>query len=125
MVNEIDYGLTSGLHSLDRDELALWLDRIEAGNLYVNRGITGAIVRRQPFGGWKRSAIGAGTKAGGPNYLYGLGDWDDAPIASAPRAPHARAAALLSAAERSGVDGAELAWLRAALGAGETWLVKP
>ena len=52
-----------------------WLDRVEAGNLYVNRGITGAIVQRQPFGGWKRSAVGAGAKAGGPNYLFGLGDW--------------------------------------------------
>jgi RHH-type proline utilization regulon transcriptional repressor/proline dehydrogenase/delta 1-pyrroline-5-carboxylate dehydrogenase len=73
--NAVDYGLTSGLHSLDAAELAEWLDTIEAGNLYVNRGITGAIVQRQPFGGWKRSAVGAGTKAGGPNYLYGLGSW--------------------------------------------------
>ena len=72
-VNEVDYGLTSGLHTLDRSELATWLDGIEAGNLYVNRGITGAIVRRQPFGGWKRSAIGSTTKAGGPSYLLGLG----------------------------------------------------
>ena len=51
------------------------LDRVEAGNLYVNRGITGAIVQRQPFGGWKRSSVGAGAKAGGPNYLIGLGAW--------------------------------------------------
>ncbi|MGB4779177.1 bifunctional proline dehydrogenase/L-glutamate gamma-semialdehyde dehydrogenase, partial [Microbacterium sp.] len=86
IVNEIDYGLTSGLHSLDRDELATWLGRVEAGNLYVNRGITGAIVRRQPFGGWKKSAIGAGTKAGGPSYLFGLGDWVDAPVAAPSRA---------------------------------------
>jgi RHH-type proline utilization regulon transcriptional repressor/proline dehydrogenase/delta 1-pyrroline-5-carboxylate dehydrogenase len=74
--NAIEYGLTSGLHSLDADELALWLDTVEAGNLYVNRGITGAIVQRQPFGGWKRSSVGAGTKAGGPNYLMGLGSWE-------------------------------------------------
>ncbi|WP_157001010.1 proline dehydrogenase family protein [Agromyces laixinhei] len=73
--NAVDYGLTAGLHSLDPDELATWLDRVEAGNLYVNRGITGAIVQRQPFGGWKRSAVGAGAKAGGPNYLFGLGEW--------------------------------------------------
>ena len=73
-VNAVDYGLTSGLHTLDADELALWLDSVEAGNLYVNRGITGAIVRRQPFGGWKRSAIGSTTKAGGPSYLLGLGE---------------------------------------------------
>ncbi len=73
--NAVEYGLTAGLHSLDSDELALWLDTVEAGNLYVNRGITGAIVRRQPFGGWKRSSVGAGAKAGGPNYLLGLGSW--------------------------------------------------
>ncbi|WP_026851850.1 bifunctional proline dehydrogenase/L-glutamate gamma-semialdehyde dehydrogenase [Glaciibacter superstes] len=73
--NAVDYGLTAGLHSLDADELDEWLGSVEAGNLYVNRGITGAIVRRQPFGGWKRSSVGAGTKAGGPNYLFGLGNW--------------------------------------------------
>jgi RHH-type proline utilization regulon transcriptional repressor/proline dehydrogenase/delta 1-pyrroline-5-carboxylate dehydrogenase len=82
IVNEIEYGLTSGLQSLDRDELRLWLSTVEAGNLYVNRGITGAIVRRQPFGGWKKSAIGMGSKAGGPNYLFGLVDWEDDPISS-------------------------------------------
>ena len=49
MQNQVDYGLTAGLHSLDRDEISIWLDRAQAGNLYVNRGITGAIVRRQPF----------------------------------------------------------------------------
>jgi RHH-type proline utilization regulon transcriptional repressor/proline dehydrogenase/delta 1-pyrroline-5-carboxylate dehydrogenase len=79
MQNQVDYGLTAGLHSLDGDEISLWLDRAQAGNLYVNRGITGAIVRRQPFGGWKRSAVGAGTKAGGPNYLVGLSDWTSTP----------------------------------------------
>lgn len=73
--NQIDYGLTAGLHSLNTEELGLWLDTMQAGNLYVNRGITGAIVQRQPFGGWKKSAVGAGTKAGGPNYLVGLGEW--------------------------------------------------
>ncbi|MDP9999284.1 bifunctional proline dehydrogenase/L-glutamate gamma-semialdehyde dehydrogenase [Pseudarthrobacter sulfonivorans] len=87
--NQIEYGLTAGLHSLNPDELGTWLDSIQAGNLYVNRGITGAIVQRQPFGGWKKSAVGAGTKAGGPNYLAGLGDWTskagtaDAPITNA------------------------------------------
>ncbi|MEV8337196.1 proline dehydrogenase family protein [Leucobacter sp. NPDC077196] len=116
IVNDIEYGLTSGLHSLDRDELDRWLARIEAGNLYVNRGITGAIVRRQPFGGWKKSAIGAGTKAGGPSYLFGLGDWVDAPAIAPLRAPLSAAARLLTAAEQSGFDSANLAWLRAALG---------
>jgi RHH-type proline utilization regulon transcriptional repressor/proline dehydrogenase/delta 1-pyrroline-5-carboxylate dehydrogenase len=73
--NASAYGLTAGLHSLDTTEVATWLDGVEAGNLYVNRGITGAVVRRQPFGGWKRSTVGAGTKAGGPNYLMTLGSW--------------------------------------------------
>ncbi|MGP9500788.1 bifunctional proline dehydrogenase/L-glutamate gamma-semialdehyde dehydrogenase [Specibacter sp. AOP5-B1-6] len=105
MVNRIEYGLTSGLHSLDSAEIGLWLDTVEAGNLYVNRGITGAIVQRQPFGGWKKSAVGAGTKAGGPNYLAGLGSWLPAEsTATAPLGDNARklltAAASLSDAEQ-------------------------
>ncbi|MFC7942207.1 proline dehydrogenase family protein [Microbacterium oxydans] len=75
MQNAVAYGLTAGLHTQDPEELSYWLDRVQAGNLYVNRGITGAIVQRQPFGGWKRSSVGAGAKAGGPNYLIGLGSW--------------------------------------------------
>ncbi|CAN5543013.1 bifunctional proline dehydrogenase/L-glutamate gamma-semialdehyde dehydrogenase [soil metagenome] len=69
------YGLTAGIHSLDAAEIAQWVDGVQAGNLSVNRGITGAVVRRQPFGGWKRSTVGASAKAGGPNYLLTLGDW--------------------------------------------------
>ncbi|MCU1482586.1 MAG: 1-pyrroline-5-carboxylate dehydrogenase [Subtercola sp.] len=75
LVNDVDYGLTSGLHSLEPVEISRWLSTVHSGNLYVNRGITGAVVRRQPFGGWKKSSVGAGTKAGGPNYLVGLGTW--------------------------------------------------
>ncbi|WP_347754396.1 bifunctional proline dehydrogenase/L-glutamate gamma-semialdehyde dehydrogenase [Agrococcus sp. ProA11] len=75
LVNDVDYGLTSGIHSLDPAEIGTWLETIEAGNLYVNRGITGAIVQRQPFGGWKRSVVGPTTKAGGPSYLMPLVDW--------------------------------------------------
>ena len=77
--NEVAYGLTAGLHSLDPDEGKQWLAGVESGNLYVNRGITGAIVRRQPFGGWKRSSVGPGAKAGGPNYVIALGNWRRAP----------------------------------------------
>ncbi|MFC7279366.1 bifunctional proline dehydrogenase/L-glutamate gamma-semialdehyde dehydrogenase [Paractinoplanes rhizophilus] len=111
LVNEVDYGLTSGLHSLDPAEVRRWLDRVEAGNLYVNRGITGAIVRRQPFGGWKRSAVGPGTKAGGPNYLVGLTGWQTAPAtagaevgSTAVRSLLAAARSVLSEAEMSGVE---------------------
>ena len=74
MQNGTAYGLTAGLHSLDEDEIAWWTQHVEAGNLYVNRGITGAIVQRQPFGGWKHSSIGQTSKAGGPNYLVHLMD---------------------------------------------------
>ncbi|WP_175316894.1 bifunctional proline dehydrogenase/L-glutamate gamma-semialdehyde dehydrogenase [Pseudarthrobacter sp. C4D7] len=88
--NQIEYGLTAGLHSLNSEELGTWLDTIQAGNLYINRGITGAIVQRQPFGGWKKSAVGAGTKAGGPNYLAGLGDW--LPAEASAKSPVANAA---------------------------------
>lgn len=56
-VNSLDYGLTSGLQSLDEGEQKLWKDSIMAGNLYINRGITGAIVNRQPFGGMKLSGF--------------------------------------------------------------------
>ena len=67
--NEVDYGLTAGIHTLDESEIAEWKEKVQAGNLYINRGITGAIVQRQPFGGWKKSSIGPGAKAGGPNYV--------------------------------------------------------
>jgi RHH-type proline utilization regulon transcriptional repressor/proline dehydrogenase/delta 1-pyrroline-5-carboxylate dehydrogenase len=73
--NGTPFGLTSGLHTLDDREVARWVDRLEAGNLYVNRPITGAIVGRQPFGGWKASSVGPGAKAGGPNYVLQLARW--------------------------------------------------
>lgn len=73
--NASAYGLTAGLHTLDPEELRVWLANVQAGNLYVNRGITGAVVRRQPFGGWKKSSVGTGAKAGGPNYLIQFGSW--------------------------------------------------
>lgn len=69
LANGTPYGLTSGLQSLDEREHNYWLEKIEAGNLYINRSITGAIVRRQPFGGCKASSFGHGAKAGGPNYV--------------------------------------------------------
>jgi len=117
MVNAVDYGLTSGLHSLDGAEVQRWMARIEAGNLYVNRAITGAIVQRQPFGGWRRSAVGTGTKAGGPHYVAGLGRWVDAAPASPGGADDALAVELLEAAQHRGADAESVAWLRAALAA--------
>jgi RHH-type proline utilization regulon transcriptional repressor/proline dehydrogenase/delta 1-pyrroline-5-carboxylate dehydrogenase len=72
LANDQPFGLTSGIQSLDDREVTRWLERIEAGTLYVNRHITGAIVGRQPFGGWKASSVGPGAKAGGPNYVLQL-----------------------------------------------------
>jgi RHH-type proline utilization regulon transcriptional repressor/proline dehydrogenase/delta 1-pyrroline-5-carboxylate dehydrogenase len=72
LVNGTPYGLTAGLESLDASEHAAFLERARAGNLYVNRPITGAVVGRQPFGGMKASSFGPGFKAGGPNTLLGL-----------------------------------------------------
>lgn len=69
LVNQTGYGLTSALESLDDREQAEWKAGIRAGNLYINRGTTGAIVLRQPFGGMGKSAFGPGLKAGGPNYV--------------------------------------------------------
>ncbi|MEJ2037752.1 MAG: bifunctional proline dehydrogenase/L-glutamate gamma-semialdehyde dehydrogenase [Desulfosarcinaceae bacterium] len=69
LANQTGYGLTSGIESLDPREIAQWKAGIRAGNLYVNRGTTGAITLRQPFGGMGKSAIGPAIKAGSPNYV--------------------------------------------------------
>lgn len=77
IANSVEYGLTAGIHSLDFAEVGYWRNNIQAGNLYVNRTTTGAIVERQPFGGMKRSSVGWGLKAGGKNYLLGFGGFKD------------------------------------------------
>ncbi len=69
IVNATGFGLTSGLESLDDREQQIWQEGIRAGNLYINRSTTGAIVLRQPFGGLGKSAFGPGIKTGGPNYV--------------------------------------------------------
>lgn len=69
LVNQTGYGLTSGLESLDEREWDYWRSHIRAGNLYINRVTTGAVVLRQPFGGMAKSVFGPGMKAGGPNYV--------------------------------------------------------
>lgn len=75
MQNESNFGLTAGIQSMSESECAAWIEGIQAGNIYVNRGITGAIVSRQPFGGWKRSSVGPTSKAGGPNYVNIFRNW--------------------------------------------------
>ena len=77
IANSVEYGLTAGIQSLDFAEVGYWRKHIQAGNLYVNRTTTGAIVERQPFGGMKRSSVGWGLKAGGKNYLLGFGVFKD------------------------------------------------
>ncbi len=76
--NSSAFGLTGGLWSLDPRHHRAWLERVDVGNAYVNRAITGAIVGRQPFGGWKRSVVGPGAKTGGPNYVAQLTHLTDA-----------------------------------------------
>jgi RHH-type proline utilization regulon transcriptional repressor/proline dehydrogenase/delta 1-pyrroline-5-carboxylate dehydrogenase len=66
-VNATGYGLTFGMHSRIDSRIAQVAERIRAGNVYVNRGMTGAIVGVQPFGG--EGLSGTGPKAGGPHYL--------------------------------------------------------
>ena len=66
-INATGYGLTFGLHSRIDDRVQYITDRIEAGNIYVNRNQIGAVVGSQPFGG--EGLSGTGPKAGGPNYL--------------------------------------------------------
>ena len=82
LVNQTGFGLTSGLESLDEREQDIWLQGIRAGNLYLNRVTTGAVVQRQPFGGMGKSAFGPGIKAGGPNYVAQLMDFSEASGAS-------------------------------------------
>jgi RHH-type proline utilization regulon transcriptional repressor/proline dehydrogenase/delta 1-pyrroline-5-carboxylate dehydrogenase len=65
--NGTNYALTGGLYSRTPSHIAQAQADFEVGNLYINRNITGAIVARQPFGGFKLS--GVGSKAGGPDYL--------------------------------------------------------
>lgn len=113
--NATRFGLTGGIHSLDEDEIDTWLERVEVGNAYVNRGITGAIVRRQPFGGWKDSSVGPGAKAGGPNYVASLGEWVEEALPVLRRAAVPRVAALAERLAPLAGSEAEREWFRAAL----------
>ena len=67
IANDSDYALTGGLYSRSPVRIRRAMAEFAVGNLYINRGITGAMVRRQPFGGFRLSGIG--SKAGGPDYL--------------------------------------------------------
>ena len=67
IANGVRYALTGGLISRSPATIERVRREFRVGNLYINRGITGALVERQPFGGFKMS--GVGSKAGGPDYL--------------------------------------------------------
>jgi RHH-type proline utilization regulon transcriptional repressor/proline dehydrogenase/delta 1-pyrroline-5-carboxylate dehydrogenase len=82
LANQTGYGLTSGLETLDVREQERWKSKIRAGNLYINRGTTGAVVLRQPFGGMGKSSLGAGIKVGGPNYVTQFMDFEETMIPS-------------------------------------------
>ncbi|MBI5742895.1 MAG: L-glutamate gamma-semialdehyde dehydrogenase [Candidatus Niyogibacteria bacterium] len=70
VANDSEYHLTGGIYSRTEEHLALARRELRVGNLYINRGVTGAVVGRQPFGGF--GASGTGPKAGGPDYLVPL-----------------------------------------------------
>ncbi|MFM8434942.1 MAG: aldehyde dehydrogenase family protein, partial [Planctomycetia bacterium] len=114
LVNQTGYGLTSGLESLDEREWDYWKRHIRAGNLYINRVTTGAIVLRQPFGGMGKSAVGPGLKAGGPNYVAAFMDFHDTTGGPPPAAWAIESADLASLLARL-PDDAEGRRLRAAL----------
>ena len=86
-VNAAGYGLTFGLHTRIDDRVQHLVDRVRAGNIYVNRNQIGAVVGSQPFGG--EGASGTGPKAGGPHYLRRLttGDAGDTAAGGAPAGP--------------------------------------
>ncbi len=67
LANSTKFALTGGVFSRSPHHLEQACRDFRVGNLYLNRGITGALVERQPFGGFKMSGIG--SKAGGPDYL--------------------------------------------------------
>jgi RHH-type proline utilization regulon transcriptional repressor/proline dehydrogenase/delta 1-pyrroline-5-carboxylate dehydrogenase len=67
LANDTDYALTAGIFSRSPVRITQAARELRAGNVYINRAITGAVVGRQPFGGYGMS--GVGSKAGGPDYL--------------------------------------------------------
>jgi RHH-type transcriptional regulator, proline utilization regulon repressor / proline dehydrogenase / delta 1-pyrroline-5-carboxylate dehydrogenase len=98
-LNATGYGLTFGVHSRIDETIAQVTHKVQAGNIYVNRNVIGAVVGVQPFGGMGLS--GTGPKAGGPLYLYRLLQASPAQgnqaLAALPAMPVSRTAAPVSA----------------------------
>jgi RHH-type proline utilization regulon transcriptional repressor/proline dehydrogenase/delta 1-pyrroline-5-carboxylate dehydrogenase len=103
-INATGYGLTFGIHTRIDETVARLTAQIEAGNIYVNRNIVGAVVGVQPFGGHGLS--GTGPKAGGPLYLHRLlaSAPDAVPGLTPPATPDPAAAELLAWLRQTGRD---------------------
>ncbi|MEZ4447460.1 MAG: aldehyde dehydrogenase family protein [Polyangiaceae bacterium] len=122
ITNQTGYGLTSGLESLDDREQELWKAGLRAGNLYINRVTTGAIVQRQPFGGMGKSAFGPGIKAGGPNYVAQLMRFTDhAPKKTDRKVDSPEVEQLRQAAKGSDVLGDDATRVLAAIDSYDRW----
>ena len=97
-INATGYGLTFGVHSRIDETIAQVTHKVQAGNIYVNRNVIGAVVGVQPFGGMGLS--GTGPKAGGPLYLYRLLQTSpaqgNAALAALPAMPVGRASTALA-----------------------------
>ncbi len=101
-INSKGYALTGGIHSRIDGAIEHISQRLEAGNLYVNRNIVGAVVGVQPFGGHSKS--GTGPKAGGQNYLQRLshgGHWQAPAATTAGSADEAALSQILDAVKQS------------------------
>ncbi len=86
IANSVAYGLTGGVYSRAPSHVRAAIHGFRVGNLYINRGITGAMVGRQPFGGFKHS--GTGSRAGGPDYLLHFLEPRTVTEAARPTTPH-------------------------------------
>jgi RHH-type proline utilization regulon transcriptional repressor/proline dehydrogenase/delta 1-pyrroline-5-carboxylate dehydrogenase len=102
--NSGDFGLTGGIQSLNPDEIGKWSRGAMLGNAYINRGITGAIVGRQPFGGWGHSSFGPGAKAGGPDYVMNFAHWRQLAPAQPRVDPGEKTIELIAEAGQLGID---------------------
>jgi RHH-type transcriptional regulator, proline utilization regulon repressor / proline dehydrogenase / delta 1-pyrroline-5-carboxylate dehydrogenase len=120
IANDTPFGLTGGVHTLDPDAAARWLEGAQVGNAYINRVITGAVVQRQPFGGWKGSVVGPGAKAGGPHYVAQLGRWREDRLPHRAAEPDAAIASWLATAS-GGLEESERDWLAAAACSDAWW----
>src|SRR5439155_16439346 len=122
LANAVPFGLTGGIHTLDDREMARWQDQIQVGNAYVNRSITGAVVRRQPFGGWKASNGGPGAKAGGPNYVLQLSTWRQVDLPTRQADPTPAVATVLERCQHlSGDDHVQALWQASARSYAWAW----